>query len=139
MATVPLRQILMDWVLNPDHPETPRVTALKNVSGFRVMLSGNGGNTWAGGDPAFTKWSDLTGVLNSAAHLGTYGRPGANSTAMDAFWFREIPVLVRVDLKTRTVRQRTEYSSSPTAAAYAEQTQSLVLIPRHFGLPFNAN
>jgi len=44
--------------------------------------------------------------------------------------------LVRVNVTTRTAVQRSEYSTTGNTLAYKEQTQSLMLLPRHFGLNF---
>ena len=58
--------------------------------------------------------------------------------AADPAWFREIPVLIRVDVTTRTSLRREEYGTTATPTlSYKEQTHSLVLRPRHFGLSFN--
>jgi hypothetical protein len=122
-----------------DAAEPSYSTALitENVTKFKVYLSADGGRTWAGtGDPGPASWDEIAAGLN--AQLAAVGRPGYTNVSSGSFWFREIPVVVRVDVTTRTVRQRTEYSANPAAGtpAYKEQTQSLVLVPRHFGLPY---
>jgi len=125
-------------------PDDTTIVA-ENVSGFKVLLSGDGGKTWAGGNTTDTSWSNITGAATGAAsptlnwqfQSGTLkARAGLNSTGASPFWFREIPVLVRVDVTTRTVNKRGEYGATPTTAAYKTQTQSLVLNPRHFGLAY---
>ena len=50
---------------------------------------------------------------------------------------RDNPILVRLDITTRTALQRGEYSSTGTTLAYKTLTQSLVMVPRHFGLTLN--
>ena len=124
-------------------PEATVVVA-ENVTGFTVMLSGDGGQTWAGGNSGYTSWSQITGATSSPASPtlnwqflsgATPARAGLNSTATP-FWFREIPVLVRVDVTTRTLTKRTEYSNTPTTASYKSQTESLILNPRHSGLAY---
>jgi len=112
-----------------------RQVITENVAGFRVYLSADSGQTWVGGS-AYSTWSAVRTALN--AQLATYGRADYLTTANSEHWFRSIPVVVRVDVTTRTARQRTEYSDSTTPTlAYKEQTQSVVIVPRHFGLTMN--
>ena len=114
----------------------------ENVSGFKVYLSADSGQTWAGSGKTDSGFNDgwLGGIqaeLNT--QLATAGRPGYRSTSLDATWIRSLPVLVRADITTRSATQRTE-NAPPTSApapVYKEYTQSLVMVPRHFGLPFN--
>lgn len=118
----------------------------ENVAGFAVYLSSNGGKSWAGLDPVIDAkaiysgydegWD--TGIRTELdAQLLTSGRPGARTTRIGPTWFRTIPVLVRVDITTRTATRRSEYAANPSAVAYRLQTQSLVLVPRHSGLAMN--
>ncbi|MBI3131705.1 MAG: prepilin-type N-terminal cleavage/methylation domain-containing protein [Acidobacteria bacterium] len=106
----------------------------EDVSGIQVFLSVDGGATWlrsaAGGG-----WDGYKTLVAAALGAGKHGRTGF-TTLDDPNWYRDIPVLVRVDVKTRTTTKRSEYASTPTALAYREQTQSLVIRPRHFGLSF---
>ena len=119
--------------------QTQQVIA-ENVSGFKVFLSANGGSNWAGEAVTakdFDKGWD-TGIRAALdTQLGTSGRPNFKTTRGSEHWFRSIPTLVRVDISTRTANARTEYSKDPKKLAYREQTQSLVFVPRHFGLPMN--
>lgn len=126
---------------------TQTVVVAENVVGFKVYVSVDKGVTWAGsglttvgasGDS--TCWNDLSGsgqyrkVLND--YLTSNGRTGYKDTS-NLNWFREIPVMVRVDLLTRTMNKRGEYGNqgpSPTLD-YGTQLQSLVIVPRHSGLP----
>lgn len=120
----------------PGEPGYTLTVIAENVTRMKVYLSVDGGQNWAGltGTPA--TWADLVTQLNS--QLANSGRPGYQTVLSGSFWFREIPTAVRLDITTRTLRQRTEYAANPSAGtpAYREQTQSLVLIPRHFGLPY---
>jgi len=111
-------------------------TVAENVRGLKVYLSADGGQNWAGLGSNPASWDDIVTELND--QLATTGRPGYQSVLSGSFWFREIPVAVRLDVTTRTIRPRLEYSANPAAGTpdYREQTQSLVLIPRHFGLPY---
>lgn len=105
----------------------------ENVSGFRVLLSADSGRTWTGGG---ANWAAIRAALDT--QLSTVGRTDHTTTQGNDHWFRSIPILVRVNVTTRTATQRTEYSTTATPAlAYNEQTQSLVMIPRHFGLAMN--
>lgn len=123
----------------------------ENVSKFKVYLSANT-TEWAGSDLADSVsgfdagWDGATGIRTLLdTQLSTSGRPGFKTTRNDEHWFRSIPVLVRVDVTTRTATQRTEYDSAATPGydpknprlAYRELTQSLVFNPRHFGLTMN--
>lgn len=136
----------------------------ENVVGFQVMVSPDGGNTWvnnpydpaqrAGGPPSAAApglphtihagWDAVRGLLNLNASIT--GRPAPNNVVDDSrFWFKNIPVLVRVDITTRTARPRSEYLqnrpdsivNSTGPAPYKIQTQSVVIVPRHFGLAYD--
>ena len=123
----------------------PQQIIAENVAGFAVYLSTNGGTSWAGLDASGAKaiYSDFesgwdTGIRAELdAQLLTSGRPGVKSTRIGPSWFRNIPLLVRVDITTRTATRRSEYAANPNAVAYRLQTQSLVLVPRHSGLAMN--
>jgi len=117
----------------------------ENVTGFKVYLSVNGGQNWAGldsnpgnGFPGWNSNQGIRGQIDKQLDLGA-GRQSFKSTRGDEHWFRSIPTLVRIDLTTRTAPKRVEFSStynpdSPTAE-YRTLTQSLIFVPRHFGLP----
>ena len=124
----------------------------ENVTGFKVYLSANSGADWAGMDLTATnddtKLDGWTGTPAAGGVGGTSGvqteldaqllnvnRVDYTASAGNLNWYRDIPVLVRLDVTTRTATQRAEYSSTPNALAYKALTQTLVLIPRHFGLP----
>lgn len=87
------------------------------------------GATWGGegGDTIVAKVDDV---------LSTRGRTNFKSIKDNPHWFRDIPALVRLDVTTRTARSRTEYGATPGASAFKEQVQTLILLPRHFGLSF---
>ena len=115
----------------------------ENVSHFTTYLSADSGKNWVGYDPVTntgpTSWALLRAALD--AQLLTAGRADYTSTQGNEHWFRKIPTLVRLDITTRTATKRTEYSTTtlptPPTAAYRELVQSLVIVPRHFGLPIN--
>lgn len=137
----------------------------ENVIGFQVMVSPDGGATWVNNpyDPAqnggvlpsagapgiphtiHADWAALRGLLNANAAIA--GRPAShNQISDDQFWFKDIPVTVRVDITTRTARARGEYQQNNPVTIingtggipYKIQTQSIVLVPRHFGLSYGA-
>ena len=130
----------------------------ENVTGLKFYLSMNPGDTasatnkvWAG--YGYTGTSFNTGILGAGGSAGTgtlndqlstYGVTGFgavasqdSSTALkDLVWFRNIPVAVRADVTTRTATARTEYNtttSTPTLT-YNQRQETLVIVPRHFGL-----
>ena len=131
-------------------PVTSTIIA-DNVTAFHVGLSADGGKTWAGLDPATgtwstsaAAWSDLTGPSTGAisptlnyqlANLNPVGMAAESVSAGGTFWFRQYPLLVRIDLTTRTLNKRTEYATA-TTANYKYQTRTMILTPRHFGLHY---
>jgi hypothetical protein len=114
----------------------------ENVSGFKVYLSADAGADWAGLDLTGTGLdfaSGWTGGIQAElnSQLAKLSRSGYASTSSSLTWFRSIPALVRVDLTTRTAIKRSDYTAGAGSAAYRTATQSLVLVPRHFGLALN--
>lgn len=112
----------------------------ENVAGFKVYLSADSGANWAGtavtGTGLANGWtSGIQAALNT--QLANVNRADYTTTAGNPSWYRDIPVLVRLDVTTRTATQRAEYSSTTKTLAYKNLTQSLVLVPRHFGLSMN--
>jgi hypothetical protein len=103
----------------------------ENVSGFTVDLSADRGANWVTG---VDNWPAVTVALD--AQLAKSGAPGFTSVASSPHWYRSVSLLMRVNVTTRTTQPRTEYSTSGNALAYKQQTQTLVLQPRHFGLSF---
>ena len=127
-------------------PGIPQQIIAEGVQGFKVYLSGNSGQTWAGlvSDPAtfppgWDGWNNtatgIRGLLDT--QLATAGRPNQTTTRGDEQWFRSIPTLVRVDLTTRTIAKRTEYATTEGTSAYRLLTQNMVYMPRHSGIPMN--
>jgi hypothetical protein len=130
----------------------------ENVTGFKVYLSvspnlvaTNDAGAWAGrpatlgaGSTDMAGWNSLILGTTSpdAASITTQlatKDPTATAPANDPYWFRDNPVLVRVDITTRTAAQRTEYigvnnASAATGAAYKLLSQTLIFVPRHSGL-----
>ena len=129
--------------------QTQQIVA-ENVQNFKVYLSVNAGQSWAGlnlsaATSGFSAgWTSgilaqLTAQMTSEVATGWTTPSGVVATNLggNTDWFRYIPTLVRVDITTRTATQRTEYSSTANTAAYKTLTQSLVFVPRHSGLTLN--
>jgi Tfp pilus assembly protein PilW len=128
----------------------PQQIITENVQNFKVYLSANAGQGWAGMDVTTNGFTLGWGGTNPAsgsqtiqgelnAQLVAENPKTATTIPGDPNWFRNVPILVRVDVTTRTANQRTEYSNTPNSntAAYKQMTQSLVFVPYHSGLPIN--
>lgn len=122
----------------PDPVATPQQIITENVVGFRVYLSADSGRNWVGG-PDYTSWAAPSKGVKAAleAQLQNFGRNGYTSIGTNLNWFRSIPVLVRVDVTTRTAVKRSEYSQAGDTLEYKQQVKSVVMVPRHFGLALN--
>jgi Tfp pilus assembly protein PilW len=118
-----------------------RSVVAENVSGFKVYLSANSGQAWVGFNKTYAGFANgwAAGMRPDLdAQLAAVGRPGYTTTQGNENWIRDIPVLVRLDVTTRTAVKRSEYSATPLVnTAYKDYTQSLVIVPRHFGLTMN--
>lgn len=113
---------------------TASMIVAENAVCLKVYISVDGGATWIGQGSSSTTYTD--GIQKALdTKIGTVGHKQISSTENPS-WFREYPALIRLDLTTRSGQQRQEYSKDATSRAYQEQTQSIVLVPRHFGLPF---
>jgi hypothetical protein len=127
-------------------PDTTQVIT-ENVAAFKVYLSADSGQTWAGSAVTATGlsagWtSGIQAALNTQIANLTSASTNKNFTdTSNPAWYRNIPVLVRLDLTTRTAGKRLEFGTAAEQAAiqadYKNFTQSLVIVPRHFGLPLN--
>ena len=114
-------------------PEDTQIVT-EHVVGFRVYLSADSGMEWAGLDVQDDAgWAKIQDELN--AQLAKVNRKDYTTTAGNLGWYRDIPLLVRIDLTTRTAVQRAEYTSGGGGLGYKTLTQSVVMVPRHFGLP----
>ena len=114
-------------IFAPDDSLTTIVA--ENVTRFAVALSADRGATWITG----ASWASIKTALDTqlSASGAEFKSIGASS-----HWYRSVPVLVRVNITTRTATARSEFSAAGDALAYKEQTQTLVILPRHFGLNF---
>jgi prepilin-type N-terminal cleavage/methylation domain-containing protein len=96
----------------------------ENVSALRVDLSVDGGVNWDHG----ANWAATVALANT--HLNA-----ANQINSNTFWFRQVPALLRVEIRSRTPLARTEYSATAGTTAFKERTQVLVIAPRNFASP----
>ncbi len=120
----------------------------EDVTGFKVYLSAYQNPdptkttlaaTWAGWGSTANDFDSgwTSGILATVnTQLSSLGLPSAPNTN-DPNWFRNTPLVVRVDLTTRSAIKRAENSATGNIAAYQERTQTLYMVPRHFGLSFN--
>jgi hypothetical protein len=129
----------------------PEQILTENVQAFKVYMSCNSGQTWAGlGLPStttgWTGWSTASTGIRALldTQLAAAGRAGFTTTEGNEQWFRSIPTLVRCDITTRTAAQRTEYytendpnNPGNVANPYKNYLQTLVFMPRHSGLPMD--
>jgi len=117
----------------------------ENVINLGVDLSVDGGQTWLESRTAGYRGGDRTaqvGVWTGKFKADLQGRLPAGSQALQRMqanpfhWFRELPVMVRLRVKTRTAMSREEHSSTLGQRRYHVQEQAVILNPKHFGLPF---
>lgn len=120
---------------------TQEAIVTENVSGFKAYLSANSGQSWGGYGKTYTGFTAgwTAGIRAEIdTQLASAGRSEYTATQGDENWIRNTPTLVRLDITTRSATKRTEYSTTPLAtSAYKDFTQSLVIVPRHFGLAMN--
>lgn len=114
-----------------------RTVVAENVTGLQFDLSANQGQAWTRG----ATWPATVTALNAQLAALAAANPGVGyaTSAQDPsnpLWFRNAPVLFRVDVTTRTVVRRAEYNtaSATPALAYRSRTQTVFLQPRNYGL-----
>jgi len=114
----------------------------EDVSKVEVYLSVDAGRTWIRENAAtgfVSGWDNGYRPRVETALASGYGRTRYTNLSNPS-WFRDIPLVVRVDVTTRTAVKRSEYVNGVPPAgglAYREQTHSLIIRPRHFGLSYN--
>jgi hypothetical protein len=128
----PVGGALIDWTAAGVEQ---RVVA-ENVSGLRIDISVDGGANWERGPAA--DWASIATRINNrllALYPGT--RLRSVTDPANPYWYRFIPVTLRLDLTTRStqrVRQDMVNSGAGPAYAFRERRQSLMITPRNFGL-----
>lgn len=98
----------------------------ENVSSLQVDMSVDGGSTWS--REGKTSWGDM--VLKANETL-----PVTNQIADSQFWFKKIPILLKVQLHTRSAIQRVEYSKQADRLEYQKRSLVMMIAPRNCGLP----
>ena len=131
----------------PDQ-DTPQTTApadeqilLEGVTGFRVDWSFDGGKNWVRAGGSGNDWASVRNAVNTLLTTSTSPvvlQSHGVSNLADPFWPRYTPILIRIDVSTRTRLKRTEYNTNldPTKpqATFRTRTETLLLSPRNFGL-----
>lgn len=108
----------------------------ENVTGLKVDISLDGGQTFlrAGlGD----KWdADIYNALNTAVAslTGSVTSTAKSANTTDLFWFNYVPVLLRLDIETRSRVARSEHSATGTTAEFKVRRETLLVSPRNFAL-----
>ena len=145
---------------------TPEII-VEGVTGFAVDLSLNGGKNWVRKDAMHTslntggpyQWSpevkaDTDAVFKALGAtnpfiqtLSDYASNGISST-VDPFWFNYVPVVIKIDVETRTRLRRTEYIDPAKGGladplnpkfmdaddGYRTRRHTLLVSPRNFSL-----
>jgi hypothetical protein len=107
-----------------------------NIQRMKVAVSLDNGVTWHP-DLASSQvqtWAQIKSSIN--ADLASQNRQGFTTINSTPAWVRELPMLVRLDLTSLTSKARAEYSSDGKSLQKRETTQSLIIMPRYFGLSY---
>lgn len=113
---------------------------VEGVTSFQVDWSLDSGKTWIRKANSLTtsNWAAIQTATNTVLTASTSPLTkllvgGMNSTA-DPFWFNYIPVLIKVDVETRSRLKRTEYSNTANTADYRTRRETILISPRNFAL-----
>jgi prepilin-type N-terminal cleavage/methylation domain-containing protein len=127
------------WAPPSGTPQAIEQIILEGVTGFKVDWSLDGGKTWiiksgaSGG-----KWNETRAYIDQTIKDSTnpFVRQSKGvADPSDPFWPNYLPVLMRIDVETRSRIKRTEYNpTDPTASAYRTRRETLMLSPRNFAL-----
>ncbi len=112
---------------------------LENVVGFTVDWSLDAGRNWLRAGGAGDSWTTIRTALNQAlaASASPLTRLALGGTSLaDPFWMNYAPVLIQLNISTRSEIQRTEFAraGSATPVAYRTRRETIMLSPRNFGL-----
>lgn len=112
---------------------------LEGVTGFRVDWSLDGGKNWIIKDGLSDgTWDKTREFIDKIIkdHTSKFVKQSKGvDDGGDPFYFNYLPVLIRLDVETRSRIQRTEYNATnPNAAAYRTRRETLMLSPRNFAL-----
>lgn len=145
MKLDPAQEAAIPCLVRRDEGRNEAVLVAEHVIHLGVDLSVDGGRTWVqsrqqdfrtGGDRGSQEqaWTNLK--KNLLAQLPAGSQAAQRVAANPSHWFRELPVMVRLRVKTRTSTSREDESVSPGTRRYRVQEQAVILNPKHFGLPF---
>ncbi len=118
----------------------------EDVVGFKVRISVDSGATWLEGEDGDTNaaaadqisaWKALKGKIDTAIQA-IEDTNRAKFLSNDS-WFRYFPMLVRLDVTTRTAvaRNLVQKGGAP-AAEFTKSTRVFVAAPRYFGMPLTS-
>jgi len=115
---------------------------MEGVTQFSLDWSLDGGATWVRKANSLTssRWTQVQAATSTAfASLATKSTlaaslQGGMGSTSDPFWFNYVPVLMKVDVETRTQLKRTEFSGTANQAAYRTRRETLMISPRNFAL-----
>lgn len=137
-------------IWNPDL-DTPQTTSpadeqilLQGVTGFRVDWSFDGGKTFIRAAGSGDDWDSIRSTVDKILTTSTSPvvlQSKGVSNLDDPYWVRYTPIIIRIDVTTRTRLKRTEYTAnldpSNPVASYRTRTETLMLSPRNFALGAN--
>lgn len=112
---------------------------LENVVGFAMDWSLDGGKTWLRAGGAGNTWATIGAALDTKLKASTsplVKQAGGGFNAANPMWMNYAPLLIRLDLTTRSEIQRSEFNTAPGAPALAYRTrrETMFFSPRNFAL-----
>ena len=112
---------------------------LENVVGFTMDWSLDGGKTWLRAGGAGNTWASISAALDTKLKASTsplVQQAGGAFNPSNPMWMNFAPLLIRIDLTTRSEIQRSEFSaaSATPTLAYRTRTETMFLSPRNFAL-----
>ncbi|HJU84611.1 MAG TPA: prepilin-type N-terminal cleavage/methylation domain-containing protein [Holophagaceae bacterium] len=124
---------------------TPEII-VEGVTGLSLDWSLDGGQTWIrkANGATTADWATVKTATNSAFQavgstnpfvqtLPDYSTAGLDSN-VDPFWFNYVPLVIKVDVETRTRLRRSEFTDVQGTAEYRTRRQTLLISPRNFSL-----
>lgn len=120
-----------------------RTVVAEDVQGLKVSVSVNNGTTWIGGgtddrvttaSERLAAWNRMKLLIDDA--ISKIEDPSRAKALSDGSWYRYFPMLLRLDVTTRTANPRANAVNN--APAYIKQRRVLVSMPRYFGMPLTS-
>lgn len=127
------------WAPALNTPAANEQVLLENVVGFAMDWSLDGGKTWLRAGGAGNTWASISTALDTALKASTsplVQQAGGAFNPSNPMWMNFAPLLIRIDLTTRSEIQRSEFNAAaatPTLA-YRTRTETMFLSPRNFAL-----